>query len=226
MTCHRPISRPISRTTQRSFQLSAFVAAWLAGGASALSQPAPSDVADQDAGATDPQTAIVAYRITDGRRIDHSLTERPGNPLRGRALFFEEARAGCAVCHHRGTAEEDLHLLDTAGPGLNDLRAAPNAAEIRLWIVAPQVRSLDTSMPAYYQAGQRSRPDDPLYGGPRLTAQEIEDLVAFLTLPQVSAPNVAPLPDPTVAPEPQPQAAGVSQKNGSDQALTDPAARR
>jgi hypothetical protein len=36
-------------------------------------------------------------------------------------------------------------------------------------------------MPAYYAAGQRQGPDDPLYGGPALTAAEVEDLIAYLT---------------------------------------------
>jgi hypothetical protein len=35
-------------------------------------------------------------------------------------------------------------------------------------------------MPAFYAAGQRLGADDPLYGGPALTAAEIEDLVAYL----------------------------------------------
>jgi hypothetical protein len=36
-------------------------------------------------------------------------------------------------------------------------------------------------MPAYYAAGQRSGAEDPLYGGPALTAAEVEDLVAYLS---------------------------------------------
>ena len=38
----------------------------------------------------------------------------------------------------------------------------------------------ETAMSAYYAAGQRDGAEDPLYGGPALTAAEIEDLVAYL----------------------------------------------
>ena len=38
----------------------------------------------------------------------------------------------------------------------------------------------ETAMPAFYAAGQRDGADDPLYGGPALTAMEVEDLVAYL----------------------------------------------
>ena len=51
---------------------------------------------------------------------------------------------------------------------------------IRLWIVAPVAIDPETAMPAFYAAGQRDEADDPLYGGPALTAAEIEDLVAYL----------------------------------------------
>ncbi|MDT8343485.1 MAG: hypothetical protein RQ752_03535, partial [Thermohalobaculum sp.] len=53
--------------------------------------------------------------------------------------------------------------------------------EIRLWLVDPSARDALTTMPGYYLPGQRTGADDPLYNGPRLTAAEIEDLVAWLS---------------------------------------------
>ncbi len=130
------------------------------------------------AGAAEP---VVAYRITNAEEIPDSLTGAPGDAVRGAGLYQSEPRAGCPACHG----------MPGAAPGVDDpkLEAAPDLTAIgdrlspgtiRLWIVAPQVLDPETAMPAYYAAGQRQGADDPLYGGPALTAGEIEDLVAYL----------------------------------------------
>lgn len=116
---------------------------------------------------------VVAYTIVDARAIPESLTGAPGDAARGRGLYAGEA--GCMACHGMPGAPAGATAPDLAGVGG---RLAPG--EIRLWLVAPEVRDPETAMPAYYAAGQRRGAEDPLYGGPRLTAGEIEDLVAFL----------------------------------------------
>lgn len=105
--------------------------------------------------------AVVAYTIRNGSEIAESLTGAPGDAAAG-ALLYETA--GCAACH--------------------DIKIPPggrlSAGEIRLWIVSPAAIAPETEMPGAYLAGQRTGPEDPLYGGPALTAQEVENLVAFL----------------------------------------------
>lgn len=131
-----------------------------------------------------PPLAIVAYTVTDGRLIEKSLTGEPGDPAAGRALYAEDARTGCISCH----ALPDVPDLDAppparaprAGvPALDDVGARLAPAEIRLWLVAPDFRAPDVK-PSVFAAGQRTDPADPLWGGPRLSAAEVEDLVAFL----------------------------------------------
>jgi sulfur-oxidizing protein SoxX len=117
--------------------------------------------------------AVVAYTIVDGRAIPASLTAGPGDAARGRALYEAEPRAGCPACH-------GLPGRPQAAPDLAGVGARLSPGEIRLWLVAPAVLREGTAMPAYYAAGQRTGADDPFYGGPRLTAAEIEDLVAWL----------------------------------------------
>ncbi|MEO0623327.1 MAG: c-type cytochrome [Pseudomonadota bacterium] len=103
---------------------------------------------------------VVAYTITDGREIIDPLSPLPGDARRGQRLF---QAVGCQTCH-------------AAAPPGGDL----GASEIRLWIVAPKVLAPETAMPAYYASGQRRGAADPLHGGPRLTAEQIEHLVAYL----------------------------------------------
>ena len=55
-----------------------------------------------------------------------------------------------------------------------------NAGRLRLWLVAPTVLAPGTAMPGYYTLGQRTDPMDPRFGETRLTAGQIEDLIAYL----------------------------------------------
>jgi len=135
---------------------------------------------------------VVSYTITNGSEIIDSLTGAPGDIARGRALYAGEQRAGCPACHvvpggvtDTAIAVPDLAAPDLAGPDLkgpdlSGIGARLSAGAIRLWIVAPSAIAEDATMPAYYAVGQRDQADDSLYGGPALTAAEIEDLVAYL----------------------------------------------
>ncbi len=123
---------------------------------------------------------VVAYTVTNvgtnGGEITASLTGAPGDAARGRALYGGEARAGCPACHGvPGAAGEAVSAPDLAGVG-----GRLSAGTIRLWIAAPVAIDPETAMPAFYAAGQRGEAEDPLYGGPALTAAEIEHLVAYL----------------------------------------------
>ena len=125
---------------------------------------------------------VVAYTITNASEIRQSLTGAPGDANAGERIYAAEARAGCPACHGMpGTpAPDDDPKLET-GPDLAGIGSRLQPGQLRLWLVAPQVLQPETAMPAYYSAGQRTGAEDPLYGGPALTADEIEDLVAYLS---------------------------------------------
>ncbi len=130
---------------------------------------------------TDAAEPIVAYRIVDAAEIPDSLTGVPGDAERGAKLYADEPRAGCPACHgmpEAATGDDDPKL--EAAPDLSAVGSRLSPGAIRLWIVAPEVLNPETAMPAYYAPGQRQGADDPHYGGPALTASEIEDLVAYL----------------------------------------------
>ena len=124
---------------------------------------------------------VVAYTITNGSEIPGSLTGAPGDAARGLALYETGARAGCPACHGvPGAANEVATAPDLSGPDLSGIGGRMNAGAIRLWIAAPGAIAEAAEMPAFYAAGQRDGAEDPLYGGPALTAAEVEDLVAYL----------------------------------------------
>lgn len=128
---------------------------------------------------------VVAYEIVDAREISASLTGRPGDPEAGRALYFDDKLTRCAGCHGApGDAAAGNGAAASSGaPPLADVVGRIGEGAVRLWLVAPQVIAPGTRMPAYYSIGQRMDPADPRFGGPLLTAAEIEDLVAYLTRP-------------------------------------------
>ena len=112
---------------------------------------------------------VVAYTIIDAAEIPASLTAEQGDPGRGRTLYHDKELTGCAGCHETPSA-----------PRLTDVADRLSEGALRLWLVAPGLLVPGTEMPAYYALGQRDDPEDPRYGEPRLSAAEIEDLVAFL----------------------------------------------
>ena len=106
------------------------------------------------------------YVVENAASIPEPLAEWAGGPAPGAALWRE---AGCAYCHERGR-----------GPALEAAGARLTPGEIRLMIVEPRVVYPDTEMPAYYTPGRAGEVEEMLVGRTRLTALEIEQLVAFL----------------------------------------------
>lgn len=131
------------------------------------------------AGAQSPR--VVPYTIENAREIPESLTGLVGDGERGRQLYFDRERSGCSGCHGSpgGPGAEAVGQGSNA-PSLAGVAGRMSLGAIRLWLVAPDVLKPGSAMPAYYAAGQRDNPNDPRFGEPRLTAAEIEDLVAYL----------------------------------------------
>ena len=124
---------------------------------------------------------VVAYEIVNGREIPASLTGSEGDAEAGRTLYFDRETTGCSGCH--GSPGGPGAQPDTDGepaPPLAGIASRMSEGAMRLWLVAPEVANPDTAMPAYYRIGQRDDPTDPRYGEPRVSAQEIEHLIAYL----------------------------------------------
>lgn len=114
-------------------------------------------------------------------RIETPLAS-PGDARRGRTVAFERESA-CILCHQLA-ADEPGPLLaggGNLGPPLlaTGLRWTP--AQLRLRLVDSSRLNPQTIMPAYYRLPVQ-RDVAPAYAGRTiLTAQQIEDLVAWLS---------------------------------------------
>lgn len=126
---------------------------------------------------------VVSYEVRDNREIPAALTGQPGDADAGRKLYFDRNLTGCSGCHGSpGGPGAQSDGSSVQAPGLAGIANRMEPGRIRLWLVAPQIIDPATAMPAYYAVGQRTNPEDPRFGEPLLSAGEIEDLVAYLSL--------------------------------------------
>ena len=129
------------------------------------------------------QDRVVGYAIVDARSIPESLTGGEGNAEAGRRLYFDRKVTGCSGCHGSpGGPGAQPNAGGAQAPALSGLADRMEPGTMRLWLVAPRVLAPEGEMPSYYEVGQRDDEDDPLYGSTRLSAREVEDLVAYLAL--------------------------------------------
>ncbi len=107
------------------------------------------------------------------------LTTTPGNAERGARIFAERGRGHCVLCHQLATVESPFQ--GDVGPALTGLADRLSPAQIRLRVAAPSAVWPDTIMPAYYRVTDLHQVAPDFAGRPILSAQEIEDVVAFLS---------------------------------------------
>ena len=118
------------------------------------------------------------YEIS-GDSIPASLTGAKGDPARGRAIVMNRQVGLCLLCH-TGPFSEERFQGDLA-PDLRGAGSHWSEGELRLRMVDARKFNPDTIMPPYYVVDGLTRVAAPFRGKPLLTAEQIEDVVAFLT---------------------------------------------
>jgi sulfur-oxidizing protein SoxX len=107
-----------------------------------------------------------------------SLTDKAGDAANGRALALGRERGNCGACHAIPGADDTLD--STMGPSLKGVAGRLGEAQIRYLVVDPRRLRPATIMPAYHRTDGLVRVARSLEGKPVLSAQETEDVVAFL----------------------------------------------
>jgi sulfur-oxidizing protein SoxX len=113
-----------------------------------------------------------------GDAIPASLTGRKGDPARGRAIVANRQLGLCLLCHSGPFPE--VRLQGTIAPDLKGAAARSTEGQLRLRIVDPGRLNPNTIMPAYYRIEGLYRVDPAFRGKAILTADQIEDVVAFI----------------------------------------------
>jgi sulfur-oxidizing protein SoxX len=118
-----------------------------------------------------------AYQIVDGT-IATPLTEQPGDPERGRQVVLDRNAGDCIVCHAMPLPHRQFH--GTIGPALDGVGSRSTAGALRLRLVDPKSLNPHSIMPAYYKTAGLYRVLSQYHNQPILSAQQIEDVVAYL----------------------------------------------
>jgi sulfur-oxidizing protein SoxX len=114
-----------------------------------------------------------------GDEIPVSLTGSRGDAARGRAIVVSRQTGLCLLCHSGPFPEQ--RFQGTIGPDLAGAGSRWTEGQLRLRIVDASRFNPDTIMPPYYRVEGLTRVAAPWRGKPMLSADEIEDVVAFLT---------------------------------------------
>ena len=120
--------------------------------------------------------ALRTYVVT-GDAIPESLTGMAGDATRGRALVLDRTST-CILCHSGPFPEE--RFQGDLSPNLKGAGSRWSEGELRLRLVDATRLNPATIMPSCYRIDGLTRVAQNFRGKPVLTAEQIEDVVAYL----------------------------------------------
>jgi sulfur-oxidizing protein SoxX len=148
----------------------AAVTAAFAGGVHAQEQvQGPAQASTQD--------GLRPYTVV-GDAIPDSLIGANGNAERGRSIIVNRQVGLCLLCHSGPFPEE--RFQGTLAPDLKGAGLRSSEGQLRLRIVDASRLNADTIMPSYYRVDGLTRVAPAFQGKPVLTAEQIEDVIAYL----------------------------------------------
>ena len=110
--------------------------------------------------------------------IPDSLTGKPGDAERGRAIVANRTVGLCLLCHSGPIPEE--RFQGNLAPSLAGAGARWSDGQLRLRLVDAARLNPDTIMPPYYRTTDLQHVAKGFEGKTILTAEQVEDVVAYL----------------------------------------------
>lgn len=101
-----------------------------------------------------------------------------GDPVRGRAIVADRQVGLCLLCHSGPFPEE--RFQGELAPSLAGAGSRWSEDELRMRLVDPARLNPNTIMPSYYKAEGLERVAPAFRGKTILSAEQIEDVVAYL----------------------------------------------
>ncbi|MEM7460501.1 MAG: sulfur oxidation c-type cytochrome SoxX [Pseudomonadota bacterium] len=134
----------------------------------------------------DPSTLISKDQIVDDG-IPVALTDSSGDAARGEVVFADRDQGHCVLCH----VVEGLQtpFQGNVGPDLSAIGNRLTDAQLRLRIVDYQIVLPGALMPSYYRKHALYQVQRDYDEATILTAQQVEDLVAYLGQLEMDKPN-------------------------------------
>ena len=113
--------------------------------------------------------------------ISESVSGKPGDPVEGRKVFADKSLGNCLACHANSEmSDEQWH--GEIGPSMDGVATRWKPEQLRTIVVNSKLVFTDlTIMPAFYSLDVGENVREDLKGVPILTAQQVEDVVAYLS---------------------------------------------
>ena len=121
---------------------------------------------------------LVKFMVDDESSIAQSLTGKPGDAVAGRKAAINRKQGNCLACHVMPIPEQPFHGL--IAPDLAGIASRYSEGELRLRVVDSKIINPDSFMPAFYRNEGFHRVLKKFKGKTILTAEQVEDIVAYL----------------------------------------------
>ena len=115
--------------------------------------------------------------LVENFAIAEPLTDEAGDPERGQSVMIERDLGNCLGCHE---VPVDAEFFGTTGPTLAGVGDRLTPAQLRLRLVDSKLINPMSMMPSYYKTEGLHRVQRNFEGKTVLSAQQIEDVLAFL----------------------------------------------
>ena len=117
----------------------------------------------------------------EGIAVNASLTGTAGDPVAGRKAFANKKLGNCLACHANADLAEQL-FHGEVGPSLDGAGGRWSEPQLRAILVnAKSIFTERTIMPAFYSLKVGANVRESLVGKTILSAEQVEDIVAYLT---------------------------------------------
>jgi len=111
--------------------------------------------------------------------IEKALCGYTGDAERGKAIASDGSKGNCLACHRLPI--DGIEAYGTIGPPLTGIGSRQSEGFIRLRVVDTRNINPMSIMPGFYRDPKLiNRPGKPYIGRTFLTAQQVEDVIAYL----------------------------------------------
>lgn len=122
-------------------------------------------------------SAIVDF-VVRGDAVPAPLAGLTGDAMRGEEVVRDRRVGNCLICH---SGPVDESFPGDIGPPLAGVGKRLQPGQLRLRLIDQSRLNPDTLMPPYYRIDGLTDVAPEIAGLPALTAQQIEDVVAYLS---------------------------------------------
>lgn len=131
------------------------------------------------AACNNPPSGVIDPAQIVGDTIPIALTQDPADAARGEKVFSDRNQGHCVLCHV--VAGLDTPFQGNIGPELSQVGGRFTPAQLRLRIVDYQIIVPGALMPSYFRNHDLYQVQNDYLGETILSAQQVEDLVAYLS---------------------------------------------